>query len=145
MIVVRQYFFRLKFKHVIQEQQRQSLLQRTMSRVATTRTQPLSAIKRRFSTILRQPTQEQEPVRFHTRQTPTLTSRRYAKSRLTPTMVPPLHLPIPICNPLLRVLKRKRIIIGNENSRKRKRKRKRKNRYLISFFSLADILETGFA
>lgn len=62
MIVVRQYFFRLKFKHVIKEQQRQSLLQRTMSRVATTRTQPLSAIKRRFSTILRQSTQDQEPV-----------------------------------------------------------------------------------
>jgi hypothetical protein len=66
MIVVRQYFFRLKFKHVIQEQQRQSLLQRTLSRVATTRTtQPLSAIKRRFSTILRQPTQEQDVSLHH--------------------------------------------------------------------------------
>lgn len=58
------HFFRERFKHVIQEQQRQSLLQRTLSRVATTRTQPLSAIRRRFSTIIRPNSQDQpRPVR----------------------------------------------------------------------------------
>ena len=60
-VLIRRHFFRLKFKHVIMEQRRQekSLLQRTLSRVATTRTQPLSAIRRRFSTIIRPSSNDQ--------------------------------------------------------------------------------------
>jgi hypothetical protein len=47
------HFFRLKFKHIVEEQRKKSFFSRTFSRVGTVGGPPLTAIKRRLSTIVR--------------------------------------------------------------------------------------------